>query len=303
MNDKNKVEKKVLVIGATVIDVIMELEELPKSGQDITARQKGRIVGGCGFNVAAVLKYFQLPMDFLTPVGKGENGVQVQATLKEIASTGHVSVLDGDNGWNLSLVENSGERTFITVPGIETSWRQEWFRSVNFTDYTYIYVSGYELEGSSGEVILQVLKERVTNQTIVFDPGPRLPFIRSEIWQELLKFPLIFTINQDESDLLCKVEHIETQVKEIFQVIQAPIIIRRGEKGAVGYDGEKLFHALAPHTEVVDTIGAGDAHTGALISGLCMGRSLEESVQLANHIASQVVGQQGGRLAGVIGTE
>lgn len=290
--------EKVLVIGAAVIDVIMELDKLPKTGEDVVANEKGKVVGGCGYHVAAVLKYFQVPMDFLTPVGGGINGKLIQAALDEISSTGQIYDISEDNGWNLSLVESNGERTFITVNGIETKWKSEWFQGIDFSQYSYIYVSGYELEGESGRIIVDILKNNITTQTILFDPGPRIPFIDLDIWKQILTFPLILTLNFDETRLLCQNGEEEEMAKEIYTWVHAPIVIRNGEKGAAFYDG-KSYNRIAPvPTTVVDTIGAGDSHAGGLLSGLCQGLSFQESVKLANRVASQVVSQQGGKFCG-----
>ena len=292
--------KKVLIIGAAVIDVIMELSKLPKTGEDVIAVEKGKVVGGCGYHVAAVLKYFQIPMDFLTPVGSGMNGKLIQSALDEISSTGQIYDISEDNGWNLSLVESNGERTFITVNGIETKWKSEWFHGTDFSQYSHIYVSGYELEGESGRTIVHVLKKHVTTQTILFDPGPRIPFIDAEVWKQMLEFPLILTLNYDEAKLLCEKEEKEEMAKEIYAWIHAPVIIRNGEKGAAFYNGKSYHHIASFPTKVVDTIGAGDSHAGGLLSGLCQGLSFQESVKFANRVASQVVRQQGGKFCGFI---
>ena len=39
-----------------------------------------------------------------------------------------------------------GERTFITMPGLELSMKEKWFEHIKINNYDYIYVSGYELE-------------------------------------------------------------------------------------------------------------------------------------------------------------
>ena len=45
--------------------------------------------------------------------------------------------------------------------------------------------------------------------------------------------------------------------------------------------------------EVVDTIGAGDSHIGAIMAGLSKGLSFDEAIKLANKVAAQVVSVQG----------
>lgn len=46
-------------------------------------------------------------------------------------------------------------------------------------------------------------------------------------------------------------------------------------------------------TNVVDTVGAGDSHIGAIIAGLSKGMKVEDAVLLANHTAAAIVGTSG----------
>ena len=42
---------KTLVIGAAIIDIIMKIKRLPKSGEDILCSETVSAVGGCAYNV------------------------------------------------------------------------------------------------------------------------------------------------------------------------------------------------------------------------------------------------------------
>ena len=43
---------------------------------------------------------------------------------------------------------------------------------------------------------------------------------------------------------------------------------------------------------VVDTIGAGDSHIGAFISGISKGLSIQDSIKTANKVSACIVGVQ-----------
>ena len=70
-----------------------------------------------------------------------------------------------------------------------------------------------------------------------------------------------------------------------------------------GKDGAHLFvdgrHAVisAGLVDVVDTVGAGDAHLGALTAAGAAGRSWEDALALANRVAGAVCGVEGSTLA------
>ena len=110
--------KKVLVIGAAFVDIIVNIDKMPKSGGDVTGEYKGASVGGCAFNVADVLNKLKLPFDIFIPVGGGPYSKPVKEIMQQNGYPIYVEVTDHDNGWCMSLVEKNGERAFISVPGI-----------------------------------------------------------------------------------------------------------------------------------------------------------------------------------------
>lgn len=47
---------KTLVIGAAMFEMLMKLEALPKTGEDVLCSESGIIIGGCAYNVASTLR-------------------------------------------------------------------------------------------------------------------------------------------------------------------------------------------------------------------------------------------------------
>ena len=289
-----RTKHSVLVLGAAVIDIIIELDQLPQSGEDVTAEHKGTIVGGCAYNVANILRQLNIPHDLLVPVGKGVYGSQIK---KRLVADGYKLLVEDssdDNGWNMSAVERDGERTFITVPGIETRWKKAWFQTVNLPAYDYLYVSGYELEGDSGEVILDALGARNDKFQLIFDPGPRIPFIRQATLRKVLGMGTILHLNRMELQLLTGESELMTAAKRVFEMTHKPVVVTLGADGSLLYtaDGGEVLPGRT--ATVVDTIGAGDAHTGAFLAGLAAGLSPREACLAGNDVAAEVVQQQGG---------
>ena len=50
--------KGCIVIGAAMLDIVMEIDRIPKSGTDVYAKGQSMMVGGCAYNVADILKHF-----------------------------------------------------------------------------------------------------------------------------------------------------------------------------------------------------------------------------------------------------
>ena len=76
-------EKKVLIIGAAIVDIIINIEKLPHSGEDITAKSTKHTIGGCAFNVADVLNKLHLPFDLMIPIGNGDYSKIIYKSFKE----------------------------------------------------------------------------------------------------------------------------------------------------------------------------------------------------------------------------
>lgn len=68
------------------------------------------------------------------------------------------------------------------------------------------------------------------------------------------------------------------------------IVIKRGEKGSIGYCNGDLIEAAAKTPKIVaDTVGAGDGFNAGYIYSYLHGKGLKESLELANTIGSMVV--------------
>jgi fructoselysine 6-kinase len=64
------------------------------------------------------------------------------------------------------------------------------------------------------------------------------------------------------------------------------VAVTMGAGGAVGLRGEQVVHAPAPPTAVVDTLGAGDAFIGRLLTGLMADAPLDTLLGAATAYAS-----------------
>ncbi len=290
-------KKKVFIIGAAFLDVVVKIDKIPKSGEDVQGIYKETVVGGCAFNVADVLYKLNLPFDVFIPAGSGYYGNIVKKALTKNNYPIYELNSDIDNGWCLSLVEYNGDRTFITMSGIENEMCQKWFADFAIADYDYFYLSGYQMENNNGKVLLEVLKQKNKNAKIIFDPGPRGKFIEKDVLHDLLNLNLIFALNETEAKELANVNDVESAGIYLHEISKNPVIITLGKNGAVIVQEDSIEYIEGFKIKVADTIGAGDAHTGGILAGLMSDLSLGESVYLGNKIAAYVTAHVGAACA------
>lgn len=287
-----------LIIGAAFVDVLMDVPKLPTTGEDVSGKLRGNIVGGSAFNVYGAVKYAGQPADLFVPVGEGQYADVVRLEMARRKIPVQLSVSGADNGWDISFVEPNGERSFLTVNGIEQLWQDAWFKQINIANYDYFYISGYEMEAEqAADVILRALANRKPETLVVFDASPRIQYIPQATIKRLLSPGVLIHCNEDEINAIIPGESsLEVKCHQIFSKTQAPVIITLGERGAYFFAGDDSATVAPIQSKVVNTLGAGDTFCGGLIAGLAQGLSTRSAVTKANELAALVVEQESGTL-------
>ncbi len=294
----------VCVIGAAVVDVIADAYSLPHRGSDIELHQQGVNVGGCALNVAIALHRLGIPSINALPLGKGTWASIVRQKLTEYGIHSVLETSKGDNGWCLALVEPDGERTFLSVSGVENHWDAALLSTLPPLAAGWIYLSGYQLTSKSGDVLIDWLEQQTQPHQLLVDFGPRLADIGDAQFDRIMARRPLITVNRQEAELLWKERLNATEQFDAQQLMTrwqqrfgGALVVRLDSEGAGFVNGESQGWLPALATQVVDTIGAGDSHAGGLLAGLASGWSLAESVALGNAVASYVVSQRGGDCA------
>ena len=292
--------KRLLIIGSTCVDVILRLDHLPTTGEDMHPVQRFAM-GGCAFNVAQVPKAYDVDLRFVTPIG--DHGVFsdfVRAHLDNAGFRGPITVPDSENGCCYCLVERSGERTFLSVHGIEYSFHAEYMDAFAGERFDYTYICGLEVEETTGgELVAWLEAHPDIAGTVVYAPGPRGIEVDTDRTERILGMHPILHLNEQEAQALAGMSGSEDRVLAAAQVLHAKtgniVIVTRGADGVLWISADGSVHSApsVPST-VVDTIGAGDSHCGAVLTGLTLGWTEEDTMRFANQIASEVVAQEGG---------
>lgn len=200
---------RTLVVGAAIVDLMMKVERLPKSGEDIPCKETKTVVGGCAYNVANTLRNLNCEHDLCVPVGSGSFADIIRRGMKE---------------------------------------------------------KGYE---------------------------PMITAIESETMENLFALKPILHINKAEAKGYTQQENVEEAVRALYEKSGNLVFVTLGAEGTLFYDGKEMRRVASVKTNVVDTVGAGDSHIGAIIAGLSKGMKVEDAVLLANRTAAAIVGTSG----------
>lgn len=287
--------KKTLVIGSTVLDIIIQIDHLPKTSEDIHIKRQRMALGGCAYNAADILRNFNVPYTLMSPIGSGRYALIVETMLREKGMDSAVKLDTDDNGFCLCMVEKDGERTFVVHHGVEYSFKKEWISDEMKTEYDSVYIAGFEIEETDGFEIIEFIEENPEYQ-VYFAPGPRLSKIGNEKLDRIFARQPITHLNEDEAMELSQTSNYEDAARVISERTGNTVIITLGSKGAYYYEDGQGNLVEGKSATVVDTIGAGDSHIGAIMASVKMGFTMQQAVERANKISAAVVGVQGSSL-------
>ena len=288
--------KKIFVIGSTVVDMIINVDHLPTTKADIHISSQTASMGGCAYNVSDTIRNFGTPNVLFSPVGSGIYGDFVRNGLRKKGLISPIPPVDMDNGCCYCFVEESGERTFVSYHGAEYLIQSQWLEEIDVEDVHSVYICGLEIEETTGENIVKWL-EKHPQLPVFFAPGPRIMRIEPALLNRLYKLSPIMHLNDDEIKEYFATEDVESAMYKMYDLTQNTVIVTLGPKGAAWYDGVAVQNVPAVKVEtVVDTIGAGDSHAGAVMAGLYNGKTMAQAITDANKVAAAVVGVKGALL-------
>lgn len=289
--------KPALIIGSTCIDVIINLDHLPKTAENLHPTSQSLKLGGCAYNVASMMRLLDAPHRFISPVGSGIYGDYVRAQLNKAGVPISVSVPEQENGCCYCLVEASGERTFLSYHGVEYSFQKEWMKPYDAGEYSFAYICGLEIEEKTGTNLIEYLEENPELE-VCFAPGPRGVQISQEKLRRIYNLHPMLHINEQEAFQLSQKDTVEAAATALQQDTANTVFITLGEKGTycLEQSGESYTIPAVP-AKVRDTIGAGDSHIGTILACLVKDIPLKSAIKYANAVASTVVSVEGATLS------
>ena len=278
--------KRMVSLGSALLDVSMRIPGLPPKGGDAFADVGFSMIGG-GHNTDSAAARLGLPVVHVGSIGTGLSSEQylLEAAKDGITFAGQV-LEDRDLGICVTLFEPDGERTFITHAGAEHQLSLDFLKSLKLGPTDAVYLTGYELfhPGSGKPLGEWLLSNPLNGAALFFDPTSVVDQIDQEVLEWIRREAFVITVNEWEFE---KLQPRETD--------RALFVRRIGAEGSEMYEAAQLRHKVAGVlVEVVDTTGAGDVHTGALIAALAAGKNWPESLAVANRAAAFCVTKFGG---------
>lgn len=287
---------RLVVLDSVMIDVLVKLSVLPARGSDSLASEAVIATGG-GFTVASAAHRHGLSCVYAGKLGTGPLSDFARASLRREEVTTPVDAdPNRDAGFCLVMVDDEGERTFVTAKGAELALTRRDLDTVAVGDGDCVYVSGYNLVYPEiGDTVASWLGALDAGVTVVFDPGARVSDIPAALVDAVLTRCDWLLCNNLESRTLSGESDVEAAADAL--------LARTGGNGVVIHDGERgcwVVTSTQPcvrvagfPTQAVDTNGAGDTHNGVLLAELANGTDVLEAARRANGAAAVAISRLG----------
>lgn len=286
--------KKILVIGSTCLDMIVDIDHIPARCEDVNSENVEFSLGGMAYNVYNVLSLFKVPAILGCGIGEGKFADIVAAMLKDKGYQPIGKIQDMDNGVCICLVDKTSERSFISQHGAEYRFDPAWYEQIDFKDIAMVYISGLEIEDVDGSKIVRFLEEKKLQRKIFFAPGPRIKHLPSTLLQRIYALQPIIHLNEQELKALTQQQDLNTALSLLYKQTQNIIITTLGKDGSLIYDGKDIYKQDSEKQNVViDTIGAGDGHAGACLVGLYHQLPYNKILTIANKVGANIIGHRG----------
>jgi fructokinase len=223
-------------------------------------------------------------------MGLPETGVQVDET----APTGTAKVaLSGDGLAHFTIQENvAWDQIAVTPEALVTASEA----------HAICFGSLAQRCEPSRNTIQQLVAAAPADALRVFDINLRQQFYSRDVIEQSLQLANVLKLNDDELPTLAAMFNLtgsaEDHIERLAQTFGLRIVaLTRGANGSLLYqrvnDEVRWSDCPSRPVKVVDTVGAGDSFTAAMVLGLLRKMDLDEINTIANEVARYVCSQPG----------
>ena len=239
---------RITVVGSANVDLVAEVERLPRPGETLTDADLERFPGGKGANQAVAAARLGAQVRFVGRIGADD--LPLRSLEREGVDVSGVSRDDGETGVALILVDSGGENVIVVAPGANRRLRPE--------------------DVDVGECDAVIAQLEIPSEAVAAAAA-------GAPWFCLNAAPARDSLPVDPDLLVVnRYEH------EVVGPRDGLVAVTLGAEGAVLLeDGSEVARARPPSVEAVDGTAAGDAFCAALVVSLLEGRERGAALERA----------------------
>ncbi len=279
--------KPVTVVGSYNLDQSLKCKALPHEGETVIAQSYSESSGGKGSNQAVAASKMGAKTRFIGRIGADHNGQDALAMYDRLDIDRSRMVIDecARTGLSVIMVDENGRNQITVVPGANYNLSKADI-DASLDVLCDSGIVGFQLENQPEVVAYGLKKVSGLGVKTLLDPAPAFA-----LPQDLYQYIYCIKPNEHEAKALTgiPVSDFESACKAGKWFLDRGVqvaIITLGSEGSVlvTKNGGTFFNT--PKVNAVDTTGAGDCFSGALMASIAQDKSIEESILLASHAAA-----------------
>ena len=275
-----------------MIDIVVKIDHVPERGADVLASEHLITCGG-GYNAMSAAARQGVSAVYAGRLGRGPFSSLARTALDRDRIVEPFVANDTlDAGFCVAMIDDGGERTFITSPGSEGTLRLSHLASLDVQGGDYVLVSGYNvMYPESAPIVLEWLSHLADDVVVAFDPSNRVMDIPTENILVVLDRADWTLCNETEASLLTGEDSLDDAVVALAKISgRRGVVVRHGATGCtVLAKHAKPVRVAAFATTVLDTNGAGDTHSGVFLAELARGTDVLEAAERGNAAAAVAI--------------
>lgn len=243
--------KKILVIGSLNLDMVVNVDHTPTTGETILSNNMEMIPGGKGANQACAAGYLGADITML-----GAVGCDMYADI-QMASLGSAGVdtsriikrTDTMTGTALITVNSDGDNCIVVVSGANATLScSDIDNNIDLLKEADLII--FQLEIPLETICYGAKKAKALGKTVILDPAP----VPKEFPKELYRYVDIIKPNETELRMLTGIDRIESHLPEASRQLRNQgvknILVTLGEKG-VYVDSEEAGICRIPALSLI----------------------------------------------------
>ena len=285
--------KNICVIGSLNMDLVVNVDAMPKPGQTIIGSNFKEVPGGKGANQAVAMARLNGNVSMIGKVGEDGFGQTLINSLKnDKVDTTYIQTTKGSTGVALITVDKNAQNSIVVSPGANFEVKEEDIdNNIKAIENSDIVV--LQLETPLNTIKYALNKAKELNKYTILNPAPAV-----KLDDEIIKNVDLLTPNETELEIISGVS-IETEedIQKAAQIMiekgVKELIVTLGSKGSLYINKEKSMFKKAYKVEAVDTTAAGDSYTGALAVALSQDKGIEDAMDFASKVGALSVLKEG----------
>ena len=285
--------KNICVIGSLNMDLVVNVDTMPKPGQTIIGSNFKEVPGGKGANQAVAMARLNGNVSMIGKVGEDGFGQTLINSLKnDKVDTTYIQTSKGATGVALITVDKNAQNSIVVSPGANFEVKEDdIYNNIEAIKNSDIVV--LQLETPLNTIKYALNKAKELNKYTILNPAPAV-----KLDDEIIKNVDLLTPNETELEIISGVS-IETEedIQKAAQIMiekgVKELIVTLGSKGSLYINKEKSMFKKAYKVEAVDTTAAGDSYTGALAVALSQDKNIEDAMDFASKVGALSVLKEG----------